>query len=87
MFASIGGPDELLFRALNLAGANPTLDAIMILITTLGGTYIVALFAVPLWLRGQREATFARARRVVCVLVAVASAVWIVVRVRMALAA
>jgi undecaprenyl-diphosphatase len=58
MFASIGGPDELLFRALNLAGANPTLDAIMILITTLGGTYIVALFAVPLWLRGQREATF-----------------------------
>ena len=58
LFASIGGVDELLFRALNLAGTNGTLDLIMILITTLGGTYILALFAVPLWLRGQREATF-----------------------------
>jgi len=58
MFASIGGVDELLFRALNLAGTNATLDVIMILITTLGGTYILALFAIPLWLRGQREATF-----------------------------
>src|SRR3989449_10426371 len=58
MFASIGGVDELLFRALNLAGTNATLDVIMILITTLGGTYVLALFAIPLWLRGQREATF-----------------------------
>ncbi len=58
MFASIGGVDELIFRALNLAGTNATLDLIMILITTLGGTYILALFAIPLWLRGQREATF-----------------------------
>ena len=58
MFASIGGVDELLFRALNLAGTNATLDLIMILITTLGGTYVLALFAIPLWLRGQREATF-----------------------------
>src|SRR5713226_1127512 len=58
MFASIGGVDEFLFRALNLAGTNATLDVIMVLITTLGGTYILALFAVPLWLRGQREATF-----------------------------
>src|SRR3989442_1317544 len=58
MFASIGGVDELLFRALNLAGTNATLDVIMVLITTLGGTYILALFAIPLWLRGQREATF-----------------------------
>src|SRR5437899_5077169 len=57
-FASIGGVDELLFRALNLAGTNATLDVTMILITTLGGTYILALFAIPLWLRGQREATF-----------------------------
>src|SRR5213594_316683 len=58
MFASIGGVDEVLFRALNLAGTNATLDLLMILITTLGGTYILALFAIPLWLRGQREATF-----------------------------
>src|SRR5438552_9007478 len=58
MFASIGGVDEFLFRALNLAGTNATLDVIMVLITTLGGTYILALFAIPLWLRGQREATF-----------------------------
>ena len=58
MFASIGGVDELLFRALNLAGTDHTLDVVMILITMLGGTYILALFAIPLWLRGQREATF-----------------------------
>src|SRR5439155_9127987 len=58
MFASIGGVDELLFRALNLAGTNATLDLVMVLITTLGGTYVLALFAIPLWLRGQREATF-----------------------------
>jgi len=58
MFASIGGVDELLFRALNLAGTNATLDLVMVLITALGGTYILALFAIPLWLRGQREATF-----------------------------
>src|SRR5207245_4265735 len=58
LFAPIGGVDELLFRALNLAGTNATLDVLMILITTLGGTYVLALFAIPLWLRGQREATF-----------------------------
>src|SRR2546422_586725 len=58
MFASIGGVDELLFRAINLAGTNATLDLVMVLITALGGTYILALFAIPLWLRGQREATF-----------------------------
>ena len=55
---SSGGLDELLFHAINLAGSNRTLDLLMVLVTTLGGTYIVALFAVPLWLRGQREATF-----------------------------
>src|SRR5213594_5103004 len=58
MFASIGGVDELLFRALNLAGTNATLDLLMILITTLGGTYLLALFAIPLWLRVQRKAKF-----------------------------
>jgi undecaprenyl-diphosphatase len=55
---SSGGLDEQLFHALNLAGTDATVDALMILITTLGGTYILALFAVPLWLRGQREPTF-----------------------------
>lgn len=53
-----GGLDELLFHALNLAGTNATLDLLVVLITTLGGTYILVLFAVPVWLRGQREATF-----------------------------
>jgi hypothetical protein len=53
----------------------------------IGQLVIVApLFVVVLRLR-QREATFERARRVVCVLVAVASAIWIVVRVRTAIAA
>ena len=56
--SATGSLDEVLFRALNLAGTNATLDLVMVLITTLGGTYILALFAIPLWLRGQREATF-----------------------------
>src|SRR5438445_11144793 len=58
VFASVGSVAELLFRRLNVAGTNATLDVIMVLITTLGGTYSLALFAIPLWLRGQREATF-----------------------------
>jgi undecaprenyl-diphosphatase len=51
-----GGLDELLFHALNLAGTNAILDLIMILITTLGGTFVVALFAFLLWGQNQREA-------------------------------
>ncbi len=51
-----GGLDEWLFHSLNLAGTNAVLDVIMILITTLGGTFVVALFAFLLWGQGQREA-------------------------------
>lgn len=54
----LGGPDELLFRALNLAGTNSVVDLLMASITALGGTYIVALLAIPLWLLRRREATF-----------------------------
>ncbi len=56
--AAPGGPDELLFRALNWAGTDPVMDVIMEGLTTLGAAYIVALVAVPLWWRGHREATF-----------------------------
>jgi len=51
-----GGLDELLFHAINLAGTNAFLDTLMVLITTLGGTFVVALFAFLLWGQGQREA-------------------------------
>ena len=57
-FVGAGSLDELLFRALNLAGADRVLDAAMILITTLGAEYILVFVAVPFWLRGRREATF-----------------------------
>ena len=58
-FAGADPLDELLFRALNnLAGTNRVLDAAMLLITTLGAEYILVFVAVPLWLRGHREAAF-----------------------------
>src|SRR6266566_3535429 len=52
------GLDELIFRALNLAGSDPILDRIMIFSTILSGVYVIFLVAVPLWLRGLRTATF-----------------------------
>src|SRR5205814_6798933 len=52
------GIDEWLFRAWNLAGSDPILDRIMIFFTILTGVYVIFLVAVPLWLKGLREATF-----------------------------
>ena len=52
------GFEETLFRMLNLAGTNSLLDEIMIFSTILSGVYVIFLVAVPLWLRGLREATF-----------------------------
>ena len=52
------GLDEIIFRALNLAGGNPILDRIMIFFTMLSGEYVIFLVAVPLWLRRLRTATF-----------------------------
>jgi len=52
------GLDEILLRALNLAGTNIALDAAMLLFTTAGASYVIVLVGVPLWLRGDREATF-----------------------------
>ena len=52
------GLDELIFRAVNLAGTDPILDRIMIFATILSGVYVIFLVAVPLWLRGLRTATF-----------------------------
>jgi undecaprenyl-diphosphatase len=48
--------DVDVFRALNLAGSNEILDAIMILLTVLGFTYVITLLSVPLWLSKKREA-------------------------------
>jgi undecaprenyl-diphosphatase len=58
MASAAGDLDELLFRALNGAGTNPAMDALMIVITTIGAAFILVLVAVPLWWRGYREATF-----------------------------
>jgi len=52
------GLDEIIFRALNLAGGNPILDRIMIFFTILTGVYVIFLVAIPLWWRGLRAATF-----------------------------
>jgi len=53
-----GSFEDFLFHALNLAGTNVVVDVFMAAVTALGGTYIIALLAVPLWWRGHREATF-----------------------------
>ncbi|TLZ40979.1 MAG: phosphatase PAP2 family protein [Methanobacteriota archaeon] len=52
------GPDEVLFRILNLAGVDPIADAAMLLITALGVEYILGLLVLPLWVTGRREAAF-----------------------------
>ena len=52
------GLDEIIFRALNLAGGNPILDRIMIFSSILSGVYVIFLVAIPLWWRGLRAATF-----------------------------
>ncbi len=46
------------FRDLNLAGSNPALDGLMVLATIMGISYVIILLAVPLWLKGRREAAF-----------------------------
>ena len=51
MASLVGNLDEVLFRALNAAGTNAAMDALMIVITTLGAAFIIVLFAVPLWWR------------------------------------
>ena len=61
LFATLStspGLDEVIFRAVNLAGADPTIDRIMIFFTILSGVYVIFLVAVPLWWRGLRTATF-----------------------------
>src|SRR5256884_177829 len=52
------GIDERVFPPLDLAGAGPILDRIMIFFTILTGVYVIFLVAVPLWWRGLRTATF-----------------------------
>ena len=47
--------DELLFRALNLAGTNAVLDLAMVGITSFALVYVIPLVAIPLWMRGRRE--------------------------------
>ena len=52
------GLDEILLRAVNLAGTNNVLDAFMVFITVVSGVYLIALVAVPVWLRGRRDVAF-----------------------------
>jgi len=47
--------DEAIFRALNGVGANPVLDAFMVVVTTLGAVYLIGLVAIPVWLIGRRK--------------------------------
>jgi len=44
-----------LFRAMNLAGTNTVLDAMMVFFTLLGISYVIVLVSVPLWLANRRD--------------------------------
>jgi undecaprenyl-diphosphatase len=56
LIESLGQIDVEVFRALNLAGSNGMLDALMVLLTVLGFSYVIILVSIPLWLRKKREA-------------------------------
>jgi len=58
LFAVTAGADEMLLRALNLAGMNGVVDAIMVLITLAGTAYVLAFLTIPIWWSGHREAAF-----------------------------
>lgn len=50
--------EEALFRAINLAGLDLSLDVLMVGLTVAGASYVLAALAVPLWWRGRRELAF-----------------------------
>jgi undecaprenyl-diphosphatase len=50
--------DTDVFRALNHAGDNVVLDALMVAFTVIGISFVIALIAVPLWMKGKQEAAF-----------------------------
>lgn len=56
--ATVYGPDESLFRALNLAGTNPALDLLLAFFSALALPYVLPFLVVPLWWRGHRELAF-----------------------------
>ncbi len=50
--------DEAIFRMLNLAGTNPSLDLLMTLFTDVALPYVLALLVIPLWWKGHRDLAF-----------------------------
>ncbi len=50
--------DEAAFRALNLAGTDAAMDALMIGLSLASTAYVLAVLAVPLWWRGHRDGAF-----------------------------
>lgn len=50
--------DEAAFRALNLAGTDAAMDALMIGLSLASTAYVLAVLAVPLWWRGHRDKAF-----------------------------
>ena len=50
--------DEAAFRALNLAGTDAAMDALMIGLSLASTAYVLAALAVPLWWRGHRDGAF-----------------------------
>lgn len=69
-FSSSWDPNAGAFRALNLAGSHPVLDAIMVGLTLVGTAYLLAILAVPLYARGHKEVAFDVLAAIVVTLVA-----------------
>lgn len=59
-FAAAAAPDwdEAAFRALNLAGTNAAMDALMVGLSLASTAYLLSVLAVPLWWRGHRDMAF-----------------------------
>jgi len=56
--AAAGDWEAALFRALNLAGSNLLLDAIMFFFTTIALPYVLAFVSVEIWRRGRHGLAF-----------------------------
>ena len=50
--------DESIFRALNHAGSNVALDALMVMVAIIGMTYVLVFLGPALWWRKHRELGF-----------------------------
>lgn len=55
LFGSLSELEKPLFRFVNQAGANPVADALFLVLTLMGASYVLVWTASVAWLRGRKE--------------------------------